>query len=371
MVRYLSVAAALALGLLAKPMLVTWPLVFLLLDYWPLRRKLGVGIFLEKVPLFVLVAAFATAAFLGQQSGGAAFSLEDVPLSHRIARAAELYVVYLGKTFWPVHLAANYPEPAMESYGPALAAAALLVLLTAGALWGARHAQRWLAVGWLWYLITLAPVIGLVRVGTVVMADRFVYLPQIGLCMALAWAADRATKRSPGLRRALTVASLLVVVVLSACARRQASYWKDSVTLWTRSLACTTGTWIAHNNLGIALDLSGRHREAIEHFRKGVQIRPWFAQAHANLGVALDGDGQSEMAVAEYREALRLDPGYVDASIHLAATLVRGGRFDDGAAGSQGAEANAQLCRGPQQSGNHPWPPRTVRRGDPTLPGGP
>jgi tetratricopeptide (TPR) repeat protein len=326
-IRYMSVAAALTLGLLAKPMLVTWPLVFLLLDYWPLRRKFNAALLWEKAPLLLLAAWFSYKAYRGQQSGNAVFSMETVPLLQRIARAAELYVIYLGKTFWPVNLAANYPEPPMESYWPAAAAGALLTLLTAAALWGAKLGWRWLAVGWLWYLLTLAPVIGLVRVGSVVMADRFVYLPQIGLCLALVWAADRAAATSPQLRRALAVASLLVVVVLAACARRQASYWKDSITLWTHTLACTSGTWAVHNNLGIALDGRGRHKEAIEHFQRGVEIRPGFAQAHFNLGIAQAHDGQFDKAVAAFREALRLDAGYLDARINLADALDSCGQF--------------------------------------------
>jgi tetratricopeptide (TPR) repeat protein len=331
-VAYLTVAVALALGLLAKPILVTWPLVLLLLDDWPLRRPFGAGLLLEKVPLFVLVAACGIVAYQGQQSGDTVFSLEAVPFPQRIARAAELYVVYLGKTFWPVNLAALYPEAPMKGIWPAEAAGALLVLLTAAAWWATRRGRRWLAVGWLWYLLTLAPVIGFVRVGSVVMANRFLYLPQIGLCIALAWTADEVMGTSTERRRVFAIGSLLVVLVLGIIARRQASYWKDSVTLWTHTLACTSGTWAAHNNLGIALDRLGRHREAIEHFHKGLEIRPAYAQAHFNLGVALANDGQFDKAASAYRAALLLDPGYLDARINLGLALDRCGQFHDAVA---------------------------------------
>ena len=259
--RYLSVAAALAVGLLAKPMLVTWPLVFLLLDYWPLRRRFSASLLLEKVPLFVLVAACAIVAYHGQQSGDAVTSLETVPLPQRIARAAELYVVYLGKSFWPAELAANYAEPPMETRWPVLAAAGLLALLTAAALYAARHRWRWLAVGWLWYLITLAPVIGLVRVGSVVMADRFLYLPQIGLCLALGWAAARASGTLRYSRPAFAAAATLVIAGLTASAWQQASYWKDSVTLGP-------ALWHAHREPGRSITIWALPWKTVDGTRK-------------------------------------------------------------------------------------------------------
>jgi len=334
--RYLLVAGALALGLIAKPMLVTWPLVFLLLDYWPLRRPLRAGLLLEKVPLLLLVAASAAAAVVGQWSGDAVFSLETVPLGQRIARAAELYVAYLGKTFWPANLAALYGEPPMASYWPAIAAGALLALLTAGALWAARRTRRapqpWLAVGWLWYLLTLVPVIGLVRVGSGVMADRFMYLPLIGLCLAVIWAAKQAIGTSPYRQCTAAVASLLVLASLGTLAWRQASYWKDSETLWKRTLVCTSGTWAVHNNLGIALDRKGQFDEAIAHFRKAVEIRPNFAQARFNLGNALMNAGQVEQAIAEFRKATSIEPDHAAAHSNLGIALDRIGQFADAVA---------------------------------------
>ncbi len=254
-VRYLSVAAALALGLMAKPMLVTWPFVFLLLDYWPLGRVNGgrytvngkeanqipttvhrppttvhrppstslVRLVLEKIPLFLLVAASAAVTFLAQRSGGAVISREAVPISARIARAAVLYVAYLGKTLWPSNLAAVplYSEAMVESTWAVLGAGTLLPLLTAGALWGAWRGQRWLAVGWFWYVGTLLPVIGLVQVNLQAMADRFVYLPQIGVCVALVWGAAHVTSSWHYRRWVCGIASALVVTSLMACAWRQ------------------------------------------------------------------------------------------------------------------------------------------------------
>ena len=173
---------------MAKVMLVTWPLLLLLLDYWPLRRPFRPWLLLEKVPLLLLSGVFVLAAFLALWSGGGVVPLELSPMHERIARAAVVCVAYLKKTFWPAGLAV-YPAEELKSYTAACAMAALLALITAGALWAGRR-RRWLSVGWFWYLLTLSPAIGLVQVGGQLMADRFVYLPQIGLCLALAWSAS-------------------------------------------------------------------------------------------------------------------------------------------------------------------------------------
>ena len=213
LLRYLTVTVLFALGLMAKPMLVTLPFVLLLLDYWPLGRIFCVRLVVEKIPLFVLAAASAAVTFLAQRSGGTVVSLASVPISARLARAALLYVTYLGKTLWPLNLAAAYPAAPMERAWAALGAGALLAMLTAGALWGAWCGQRWLAAGWFWYLGTLLPTIGLIQVGMQVMADRFLYLPQIGICVAVAWGAGLAG--SWRYRRWVLAAAAALVVTVS------------------------------------------------------------------------------------------------------------------------------------------------------------
>ena len=328
-VRYCLVAITLALGLMAKPMLVTWPLLFLLLDYWPLQRPLRMHLMLEKVPLLPLVAASAVVAFLGHRASGAVVSLETVPLSERIARAAVLYVAYLGKTFWPVNLAAVYPREPMASYWPAWGAGVLLALLTAGALWGARRGQRWLAVGWFWYLGTLLPTIGLVQVGLQVMADRFLYLPQIGICVALAW----GTAHLPGpcaYRRCLLAAlSAVVVAGLMVCAWQQTSYWRNSEQLWMRTLACTAHNPTAHNSLGAALFGRGRIDEAMAHYRKALEIKPDDAEANYNLGIALASRGQVNEAFPYFQKAVKINPDYAEAHDNLGVALARRGQNDE------------------------------------------
>jgi tetratricopeptide (TPR) repeat protein len=361
--RYLIVAALLALGLMAKPMLVTWPLVFLLLDFWPLRRPFSAGLLAEKAPLLLMVAAISVVTIQGQSADDAVFSLTQVPLWLRMVRAAELYVVYLGKTVWPVNLAALYPDAQPASFWRAIGAGSLLVLLTAGATWLARCGRQWTAVGWYWYLITLVPVIGLVQVGAAVMADRFMYLPQIGLCVIFAWSIAAWAGASANSRWVAGVASLLTVASLGACAWRQTAYWKDSETLWKHTLACTSGTWAAHNNLGIALDSRRRFEEAIDQFHEALAIRPYYVkshfnlanaythagrtddaineyriaiaikpdheEAHRNLGISLDLNGDLQGAIAEHLKALQIKPDFAEAHHSLGVILAKHGQFDD------------------------------------------
>ncbi len=382
--RYLLVAAALSLGLMAKPMLVTWPLLFLLLDYWPLGRveKGGKGagekgrkgdtdhlpnspspfppfspslLIVEKIPLFLLAAASSAVTFLAQQSRGAISTLEAVPISARFARAAVLYVAYLGKTLWPVNLAVVYPGRPLEGYGPALGAGLLLAVVTAGVLWGAWRGKRWLAVGWFWYLGTLVPTIGLVQVGLQVMADRFLYLPQIGLCVALVWGVGSRGERekgrkgespptrdpqggapgappfslSPFLPRSLSLLSALLLACLMVCAWRQAGYWQNSETLWIRTLACTAQNPRAHNFLGTALAGRGEAVAAIAQYRKALEIQPDYVKAHNNLGAALAARGRVDEALAQYQNALELQPDDANAHNNLGNVMAGRGEVDE------------------------------------------
>ncbi len=358
---------------MAKPMLVTWPLLFLLLDCWPLGRvekgrkgerergRKGAGekgrkgdtdhlssspslLIVEKIPLFLLAAASSTVTFLAQRAAGSVTSLDSVPIFTRIARAAVLYVAYLGETFWPANLAALYPREPLTSYGPALGAAVLLALLTAGALAGARRGQRWLAVGWFWYLVTLAPTIGLIQVGLQVMADRFTYLPQIGLCVALVWGVGRwgrgeGEKGGKGEReqRVMAAVSTLLLSCLMLCAWRQTSYWRDSERLWTRDLACTSNNGIAHNNLGNALFGRGQVDGAIVQYGKALELEPRYVEARINLGHALAGRGRIDEAIAQYGKALELEPDNALAHNDLGSALTDCGKFDEAIAHFQKA----------------------------------
>lgn len=248
--RYLLVALAMALGLAAKPMLVTLPCVLLLLDLWPLeRRELG-RLILEKIPLFVLSAASSLTTLHYQKTSLA--PLEALPWDLRFANAAVSYVAYLGKAFLPRDLAVFYPFPQTIPLGQTLGAVALLAALTILAVRRVRESP-WLLVGWLWFLGTLVPVIGLVQVGRQAMADRYTYLPCIGLFLAVVWGMAELVERRAALRPALAVCAVLAVLVLTALTQGQVRHWQDSVTLFRHALAVTGDNELARRGLDRAL----------------------------------------------------------------------------------------------------------------------
>ncbi len=320
--RYLLVSLLFALGLMAKPMLVTLPFVLLLLDFWPLRRvtrSAVVRLVVEKIPLFLLVAVSCIVTPMAQ--GSAVVSLERLSPSERIANALIAYAAYLGNFFRPSKLAVLYPFP--ETSPPLwkiAGACALLAAVSAAALaW--RRRFPYLLVGWFWYVGMLVPVIGLVQIGEQTMADRYTYLPQIGLCIAVAWAAAGAAALRPSMRRLCAAGSSLWLVLLMCGAWQQTSYWRTSESLWNRTLACTTGNYVAHNNLGNELYRWGRHDEAMEHFQQALAINPNYAQAHNNLGNALHLRGRTDEALPHYHRAIELKPNYAKARCNLGVTL--------------------------------------------------
>jgi tetratricopeptide (TPR) repeat protein len=332
---YLGSAAAFALSLLAKPMLVTLPLVLLLLDYWPVRQgatgggrpSLGrlVG---EKVPLLALAAAGAAAATVARAKSGTPLSLAVLPVTDRLANAAAAYGWYLTHTFCPTGLGPWYPHPFGEwRVGPVLAGAALLAGLTLLALWQARR-RPWLLVGWLWFVGALLPVIGLAQGGEQAWADRFSYWPQIGLLVAAAWAlgelADRL--RLPAAARA--AAGALALGALAAVTWVQVGYWRDTPTLWGRALAVWEGNHRAHVNLGTYCLARGQLAEAEAHFAEAARALPWNAEYQYNRGVTLLLLGRLEEAATHFRQALVLAPEHLDAWHNLGVALSNQGRPD-------------------------------------------
>ena len=261
--------------------------------------------------------------------GEAVTPLDVIPLSSRIANALVSYVVYVGQFFYPVGLAVFYPHPGSSlPIWKALGALVLLVGISAAAVaW--RRRCPYVFVGWFWYLGTLVPMIGLVQVGSHAMADRYTYVTQIGLYLALAWGAAQVAASWPYRRWVCGVASALVVFVLMGCAWRQTSYWRDSETLWTHALACTSRNSLAHYNLGVALAGRGQVDEAIAHYRKALEIKPNFAEAHDNLGLALAGRGQVDEAIAHYRKALEIKPDRAEAHYNLGDALAGRGQVDE------------------------------------------
>ncbi len=313
--RYFLVAALFALGLMSKPQVITFPFVLLLWDYWPLQRfsfhKPSIeaapgqpsvslsSLAWEKVPLLGL--CLMSAAFtLNAQAAGGATSYYGIGL--RLENAAISYVRYLAKAFWPSRLALFYPYP-LKPYALAEVVGAMLLLLAISAAVVYARRRRYLTVGWLWFLGTLVPMIGVVQVGTQAMADRYAYLPFIGLFIMICWlAADWAAQAhlSPMLVRATSVA---VLAALAVVAHRQVGFWNDHITLWTHALEVTHDNWIAENNLGTALLKSARAEEAIPHFRAAVALYAADPNSNLNIGTYEQMHGNLPAAIERYKAA--------------------------------------------------------------------
>ena len=342
--RYLLVVLAFCLGLLSKPMLVTLPFVLLLLDYWPLRRlrrPVSFRLILEKVPLFILSAISSAITLLTQKSGGA-MATAQLPATARIANAAISYVCYVEKIFWPSGLAIFYPHP--DQAIPLWQVVSSVVLLLAVSVCVIRLAphHKYLPVGWLWFLGTLVPVIGLVQVGSQAMADRYTYIPSIGIFVIVAYAAAQiaAGRRAP--RICLAISSATVLVALLVCTRIQLRHWADSHTVYERALAVTKNNAVMHNSLGCflfdeqrfdeaaaqfeqaltiradywtasdnlakTLLLQGRPDEAIKHLNNILGVRTDLPEVYASLGWAYSDLGDDRLAVANLTKCIELDP---------------------------------------------------------------
>jgi Flp pilus assembly protein TadD len=328
--RYAAMLALFALGLMAKPMLVTLPFVLLLLDFWPLGRGLWRRQILEKLPLLALAAASSIVTFVVQQRAGAVKGLDALPLDRRLANAVVTYAAYIGKMLWPAHLAAIYPYPAWPAGWLVAGAIVGLIAVTVLTMRAARR-HPYLPVGWLWYLGTLVPVIGLVQVGSQPMADRYTYIPLVGLFVIIAWGISDLLARWPHRRVALGVVAGLLIVGCAIAARRQVHHWRSSVALWEHAVAATAGNYRAEANLGHALAKQGRAVEAIPHYVEALRLKPDDAEAHNGLGRALAEEGRASEAIAHYSEAVRVLPDYVEARNNLGVALMGAGRNDEAA----------------------------------------
>lgn len=319
--RYLAVVALFAAGLASKPMVITLPFVLLLLDYWPLRRVHGTEtnasqpvfswsrLVLEKLPLLALSAASAVITMLAQRTGGALRSTAQFPLDVRIANAIYAYSMYLWKMIWPARLAPLYPHPGNSlALWQVLVSVVFLIIVTAVALKFRRHGYP--LVGWLWFLGTLIPVIGLVQVGDAAMADRYVYIPLIGIFVMIAFGvADIAQAKK--FRRWPAIPAAAVFAALAFATHRQIDYWQSNVDLWSHALAVTKNNFIAEDNLGGALILDGKEEEAYPHFEAAARINPRDAMSHSNLGAYYESHHQMQAAIQECEAAILLtsDPG--------------------------------------------------------------
>ena len=313
--RYLLVLVFFAFGLMCKPQVITLPFVLLLLDYWPLRRlslsssgdaavssRPGEGVsplMWEKAPLLGLCLISGVLTLKAQAAGGAT---SYYTFGMRLENAIVSYARYIGKALWPSHLALFYPYP-LKPYPVAGVIAATLLLLGISIAVGFAHRRRYLTVGWLWFLGTLVPMIGVVQVGTQAMADRYAYLPFIGLFIMICWlAADRAAQWDlrPMLVRGVCV---VVLAALAFVGHRQVGFWSDHITLWTHTLAVTRENWVAENNLGTALLKSARPEEAIPHFRAAVALYPTDPNSNLNIGTYEQMHGNLPAAIERYKAA--------------------------------------------------------------------
>jgi tetratricopeptide (TPR) repeat protein len=303
--RYLTVLLAFSLGLMAKPMIVTLPFVLLLLDVWPLRRSPLP--WLEKLPLLALSAGASLVTFLAQRSSGAVAPLAGTPLALRMENALVSYLVYIGDMFWPASLAVLYPLPrALPVLGVAAAGLALAgISLVVARQWRARP---YLAVGWCWYLGTLVPVIGLVQVGTQSHADRYTYVPMIGLTIMLAWGAAELVERWPRARKAVIAAAVVACSASLAVTWFQIQYWASTETLLGHTLEVTSDNFITHHNLADYYLQHGRNEEARQHDAEALRINPMYMEARLNLALALSLLGRPGDAEVEYRRALEQQP---------------------------------------------------------------
>jgi protein O-mannosyl-transferase len=381
--RYMAVPVFFALGLMAKPMLVTLPFVLLLLDFWPLQRfqqkaaapgarkeshepespdqrkgkskkkQAGKGagratpltaamplpagpgfhwtllrpLLWEKIPLFALTALSCIVTYLAQQKGGAVASIEAYPLGARIANAFVSYILYIAKTIWPGNLAVLYPHPGSWPLWQVLGA---LFLLAAATFMAILRAKRfpYLAVGWLWYVGTLVPVIGIVQVGGHSMADRYTYIPLIGLFIIAAWGIPELLERWRFRKEALAASSAVIFLGLTAATWAQVGYWRNSITLYDHALEVTSNNQVIYNNRGAAYNDLGNLNQAISDFDKAIEIYPKYDKAYFNRGNALGQRGDFDKAISDFDRAIELNPRYAAAYFNRGNAQGEKGRYD-------------------------------------------
>src|SRR6266566_4658537 len=354
--RYLAVAVLFAAGLMSKPMLVSAPVVLLFLDYWPLRRfaqpsstkgkakilksdhqrRVIRRLFLEKIPLLVLSAGSCVITFVVQKRATGA--IPPLPFPWRLQNLFASYVIYVWKTLWPTRLAVFYPHPdnTLAIWEVILAIGFLLAVTVAAIVF--RRERPYLFTGWFWYLGMLVPVIGLVQVGEQGYADRYTYLPLIGLFLLAVWLAADVTAVPQFRSRFTVVTALVIIIALAWTAFIQTSYWCNSETLWTHALAVTSDNDVAHNNLGYLCVDRGELDKAISHFQTALRIRstkpdPHYsvgsAFMHVNLADALGRKGQPDEAMVHYEEAIKLQPSYADAYYNRGVILFAEGHIDE------------------------------------------
>jgi tetratricopeptide (TPR) repeat protein len=327
-----------AFGLMSKPMVVTLPFVLLLLDFWPLNRlqlqssgRVVANLIFEKLPFFALAATGSIVTFLIQKSGGAVWSSAVLPFHARVANALLACVRYLSKTFWPADLAIIYPYPRHWPLMAVMGAALLLAICSGLILWRARQ-NPYLPAGWFWFLGTLVPAIGLVQVGSQSMADRYMYIPSVGLFIMLVWGVDDFLNRDFRWRRITTLAGGVALASCLVGTRIQLNYWQNSIKLLRHAIEVTTDNYVACNFLGRALDDAGKNDESLPCYEASVRIESHYPQAQFNLGMAWLKRGWPEKACEPLAAAVRLAPDNAGARFYFGLALMDDGKLDDAVA---------------------------------------
>jgi Tfp pilus assembly protein PilF len=342
------VLGSFVLGLLSKPMMVTLPFVLLLLDYWPLRRfaetkiaccsrvfresvsgnKTWLLLVVEKMPFCFIAALASLVTLVAQREVGAIWSLEGMSFEVRFANALVAYMEYICKMLWPADLGVLYPHAGMPEAWKISVAVLILVSISYLAVRKARE-MPFLLVGWLWYLGTLVPVIGIVQVGSQSMADRYTYIPLVGLFIALAWGAERIVAVRPGWKRPVIVISLVALSGLLFLARTQVETWKNSETLFEQALAVTEVNHGAHHNIGAFYMDHNDCQKAVPHFLKAIQMKKNYAYPYHGLGVCASRENNTEGALHYFRQAILIDPRFAECRIDRGLLLMQQGRFDE------------------------------------------
>jgi protein O-mannosyl-transferase len=339
-VRYVVTLLFFVLGLLSKPMLITLPFVLLLLDYWPLLRFATKGepfnqirnpksairnIIIEKIPFLLLSVASSIITYIVQQKGGA---MSVVQLKDRIANAIISYLTYIGKMFWPARLAVIYPYPASSDLAAkAVIYAIMLILITVLLLYyGRRH--KYLLVGWLWYLGTLVPVIGIIQVGVQAMADRYTYVPLIGLFVIIAFGAADLSQKIRLRKNALAAVAGVILIACTITTSIQLKYWKSSLLLFEHTLAVTKNNYTIYNNYANILNDLGRRTEAVQYLTESLRILPNTPDIHSNLGKTFMDLGRTNEAIEQYQKAIQIDPKFAMAHYNLGIALAAKGDYD-------------------------------------------
>jgi tetratricopeptide (TPR) repeat protein len=316
-----------ALGLMAKSMLVTFPVILLLLDFWPLERDIKSislsKIFLEKIPFFILTAASAVITIAVMKYAGHVADAAQLTFKYRIANVLFSYVAYIHKMFWPAKLAPFYPHPGTTlALWKAVAAAIILLVISVIIIyWSSR--RRYLLVGWLWYLITLSPVIGFLQIGSQAMADRYTYIPLVGLFIIISFAVADLLQHFRYKKPILIISTALITFALVVCTNLQVRHWRNSISLFEHTLKVTSNNYLAHNNLANALGQNQNYDAAIGHCLEAIRIRPKYYRAHYNLGMVFYHKGDMDKAVSHWTYVLQLNPVFPETNYNIAIALLK------------------------------------------------